>query len=1050
MRAETRRTPTPDRGRGTRGEGALVQAPAGMSAYTLMIQAGGLNTGHNEKLRVETDSLEGLKVKIREKLRLSDDQPMDVLINGAAPALQDIQELPKHPAKAKILVQEPPTVGGAPPPEKEPSADLTQVEPHALAPPSPGSGLEPVSQPPATEQGDEVGGSPQQLRVSLLRYEVVPKSKDTKKEYATFTMDIAAGRQRTYQITRRFRDIVAFNKALKDIDLPHTEGRKVKKWSNKVPTNQIGYGTSDSQLDKRKQALQGYFADFGDWADSLSSNSGWFIERFVIASSPDANSSSGKASAAEKEVRTFFSEAMNTVADPNRLSFSEEDADAATPRVRSDSLQAVPELSTDSQLAAEPSRAPAAVAEEDTAASATRDISGSLEAVLKQSTDSQLAADPPRGSPAVARRSDDAQRESPGAKAPDEIESLRRQHAAELEAMQNAHAKESHDAAEEHRAALLANDEQIRNEHRGQISSLQAELESLRTELSSKSSDANAIGEIERRKDSSAMTATESAVRTEMEELRICKQRLAELSSINAHLDESVAELSSKNAKLWESIAELSLKNTHLDQSMADLASKNGTLEHANEQHRKIFADSIRKNEEQVAGLQDQLRKQAEEHAAALQMEPDAAKVVALLAEKDRIIANRAELLEKHEMTVKKAVEKMQRTQAKNRMLAEEIRVLKTRTHRSVAEADAAVGGAPEQNVPAQQASPVSTPTRMLDPEPEPELYSELTLSPERLGNASGSTSPVNLDEYVCSYCDDFAGSYQHVVNHEKSCPKNQSDSKKVVADPLMYDKLDERERLISGRWVSRVQEGDDYTETFVLFVDYERKLSGIGALDNERFKLTGHCQRRGTEVEVSIIQHFDDTQTTINAKLGTDGTLRGTYKTPDSDGTFEATREAGLIEADMIIDGRNETDDITKITGSLQDALSSRLVAAAAENSTMLDMIASYKTAPNPKVRYADRERKKAIIRIHCRLEFFSASAEDATRFCQLLQKLKEQAAARYFQSTSFVFFWFVNEVRVHSPSIQCILSQTVPNDLQLNRLCAILPRAGRSKYPG
>jgi hypothetical protein len=112
--------------------------------------------------------------------------------------------------------------------------------------------------------------------------------------------------------------------------------------------------------------------------------------------------------------------------------------------------------------------------------------------------------------------------------------------------------------------------------------------------------------------------------------------------------------------------------------------------------------------------------------------------------------------------------------------------------------------------------------------------------------------------------------------------------------------------------------------------------------------------------------------------------------------------------------------------------------------------MIASYKTAPNPKVRYADRERKKAIIRIHCRLEFFSASAEDATRFCQLLQKLKEQAAARYFQSTSFVFFWFVNEVRVHSPSIQCILSQTVPNDLQLNRLCAILPRAGRSKYPG
>ena len=543
--------------RGTRDEGALVQAPAGMSAYTLMIQAGGLNTGHNEKLRVETDSLEGLKVKIREKLRLSDDQPMDVLINGAAPALQDIQELPKHPAKAKILVQEPPTVGGAPPPEKEPSADLTQVEPHALAPPSPGSGLEPVSQPPATEQGDEVGGSPQQLRVSLLRYEVVPKSKDTKKEYATFTMDIAAGRQRTYQITRRFRDIVAFNKALKDIDLPHTEGRKVKKWSNKVPTNQIGYGTSDSQLDKRKQALQGYFADFGDWADSLSSNSGWFIERFVIASSPDANSSSGKASAAEKEVRTFFSEAMNTVADPNRLSFSEEDADAATPRVRSDSLQAVPELSTDSQL----------------------------------------AADPPRGSPAVARRSDDAQRESPGAKAPDEIESLRRQHAAELEAMQNAHAKESHDAAEEHRAALLANDEQIRNEHRGQISSLQAELESLRTELSSKSSDANAIGEIERRKDSSAMTATESAVRTEMEELRICKQRLAELSSINAHLDESVAELSSKNAKLWESIAELSLKNTHLDQSMADLASKNGTLEHANEQHRKIFADSIRKKE---------------------------------------------------------------------------------------------------------------------------------------------------------------------------------------------------------------------------------------------------------------------------------------------------------------------------------------------------------------------------------------------------------------------------------------------------------------------
>ena len=111
-------------------------------------------------------------------------------------------------------------------------------------------------------------------------------------------------------------------------------------------------------------------------------------------------------------------------------------------------------------------------------------------------------------------------------------------------------------------------------------------------------------------------------------------------------------------------------------------------------------------------------------------------------------------------------------------------------------------------------------------------------------------------------------------------------------------------------------------------------------------------------DVNILITQHFGDTKTTIKAKLGADGSLRGEYETAQSDkGPFEATRQAALIEADIIIDGQSETDEMAKITGMLRDALSDRLVAAAAEDSTMLDMIRSYKMADNPNVRYADRE---------------------------------------------------------------------------------------------
>ena len=169
------------------------------------------------------------------------------------------------------------------------------------------------------------------------------------------------------------------------------------------------------------------------------------------------------------------------------------------------------------------------------------------------------------------------------------------------------------------------------------------------------------------------------------------------------------------------------------------------------------------------------------------------------------------------------------------------------------------------------------------------------------------------------------------------------------------------------------------------------------------------------------ITQHFGDTKTTIKAKLGADGSLRGEYETAQSDkGPFEATRQAALIEADIIIDGQSETDEMAKITGMLRDALSDRLVAAAAEDSTMLDMIRSYKMADNPNVRYADRERKKTIRRINYKLLFYPPSPDGAVRFCQLLETLKEQVSARY--------------VERHSTSLH--LGRTAPNGLPLNRL--------------
>ena len=53
-----------------------------MSAYTgvLMLQEGGLNTGSPLKLHVEADSLDELKAKIREKLEVPEEQPMELLV----------------------------------------------------------------------------------------------------------------------------------------------------------------------------------------------------------------------------------------------------------------------------------------------------------------------------------------------------------------------------------------------------------------------------------------------------------------------------------------------------------------------------------------------------------------------------------------------------------------------------------------------------------------------------------------------------------------------------------------------------------------------------------------------------------------------------------------------------------------------------------------------------------------------------------------------------------------------------------------------------------
>ena len=110
--------------------------------------------------------------------------------------------------------------------------------------------------------------------------------------------------------------------------------------------------------------------------------------------------------------------------------------------------------------------------------------------------------------------------------------------------------------------------------------------------------------------------------------------------------------------------------------------------------------------------------------------------------------------------------------------------------------------------------------------------------------------------------------------------------------------------------------------------------------------------------------------------------------------------------------------------------AVPDRLAAAAAGDSTMLDMITSYKLAHNPNVRYADRERKKTIRRINYKLLFYPPSPEDAGRFCQLLKTLKEQAAARY--------------VERHATSLH--LDQTAPNGLPIVRVCFAL--TGRSKY--
>eukprot|EP01043_Picozoa_sp_COSAG02_P022473 COSAG02_NODE_1169_length_14132_cov_85.570187_7_plen_233_part_00 len=76
---------------------------AAMSAYTgmLLLEDGGLNPGHKSKLQVSVDTLEELKAKVREKLELKPDQPIELLVDGAT--IEDIRSLP---LKAKVKVQE--------------------------------------------------------------------------------------------------------------------------------------------------------------------------------------------------------------------------------------------------------------------------------------------------------------------------------------------------------------------------------------------------------------------------------------------------------------------------------------------------------------------------------------------------------------------------------------------------------------------------------------------------------------------------------------------------------------------------------------------------------------------------------------------------------------------------------------------------------------------------------------------------------------------------------------------------------------------------------
>jgi hypothetical protein len=290
---------------------------------------------------------------------------------------------------------------------------------------------------------------------------------------------------------------------------------------------------------------------------------------------------------------------------------------------------------------------------------------------------------------------------------------------------------------------------------------------------------------------------------------------------------------------------------------------------------------------------------------------------------------------------------------------------------------------------------------------------------------------------YACEYCDAFRGSEQEVLIHEQLCPKAQAKVEQAEAtgdeavvataktelaqeaadaiageeqeehesgrpDPdFLPAELDERDRQIAGLWVSRCEDTEGVElvpETFVLFINNERSLSGEDVQGDDPFTISGHCNRHHDgSIDVVMNQDFEvDVTTRIDAELNADGTkLLGKWQSESRSGTFQATREtAGPIDATLIVDGRTESDGAT-ITALLKEAVTSQLTDAAPEDAELVDTASSFSIS-GKQIRYADH-KQAVILRITCQLVFYPPSVEAARLFADALELLKQHATARY-----------------------------------------------------